>query len=124
MTSNRDSLRQLSAALRALHARLLAATRRGFEKLHGRIDSSGEMLQLAISDPLFAWLHPLSEAIVELDELAADPDADDAAFDAARDAVARLLENDGAFHASYLVYLQSDADTVLAHGAVRRLLQS
>jgi hypothetical protein len=123
MSSNRDSLRELSAALRALHARLLAATRRGFEKLHGRIDSSGEMLQLAINDPLFAWLHPLSEAIVELDELAADPDADDAAIKAARAAVARLLENDGAFRASYHVYLQSDPDTVLAHATVRGLLQ-
>jgi hypothetical protein len=120
--SARDEIRGLSAALRTLHGRLLAATRRGFEKLHGRVDSSGELLQLAINDPLFAWLHPLSECIVELDELAAGEAADEATVAAARGAVARLLDADSAFRASYHVYLQSDPDAVLAHGAVRRLV--
>ena len=123
MSADRDSARELAAALRALHRTLLTATRRGFEKLHGRVDSSGELLQLAINDPLFAWLHPLSESIVELDELAADAQADDAGFAAARAAVARLLRDESAFRASYLVYLQSDPHAVLAHAAVRRLLR-
>jgi hypothetical protein len=114
-------LRELAEALRVLHQRLIAATRVNFEKIHGRVPSSGTLLELVINDPLFAWLRPLSRQIAELDALASG-EVDAATLGEARRSVARLIEESVEFRPTYLVYLQADPDAVLAHAAVRRLL--
>jgi hypothetical protein len=100
---------------------LLVATQRSFEKLHGRVEGPGVLLQLAVHDPLFAWLRPLSQQLALLDELA---DSDEVgAADVARAAqeIADLLSND-AFRGPYLVYLQTDPDVVIVNAALRPLL--
>ena len=117
----RAVLSELAYALRVLHQRLLAATQMDFEKLYGRVESPGALLQLVVNDPLFAWLRPLSRLIAELDERASE-ELDGATLDAARKSVARLIDEPSDFRASYLVYLQSNADAVIAHAAVRRLV--
>jgi hypothetical protein len=122
MTDSREKLRELAAALRAVHHRLLVATQRAFEKLHGRVDGPGALLQLAVHDPLFAWLRPLSQRLALLDELAAAEEVGDADFATAAAEVAELVDGESEFRASYLVYLQSEPDAVLAHAALRRLL--
>jgi hypothetical protein len=38
-------------------------------RTHGRADTPGSFLQLANHDPHFAWLRPLSELVVQFDEL-------------------------------------------------------
>jgi hypothetical protein len=117
----RAALRELASAARALHHRLLVATQRSFEKLHGRVEGPGVLLQLAVHDPLFAWLRPLSQQLALLDELA---DSDEVgAADVARAAqeIADLLSND-AFRGPYLVYLQTDPDVVIVNAALRPLL--
>ena len=48
---------------------MIAVVRIEYEREHGRVASSGDLLQLVAFDPTFAWLHPLSELIVQLDEL-------------------------------------------------------
>jgi hypothetical protein len=118
----RSGARALAAALRTLHRRLLLATQKSFEKLHGRVDGPGALLQLAVHDPLFAWLRPVSEKVALLDELAEAEDlgADD--LTRAATEVAELVEADSAFRAAYLVYLQAEPDVVLAHAALRRLI--
>jgi hypothetical protein len=123
MSGARAALRELAAAARTLHHRLLVATQKSFEKLHGRVEGPGVLLQLAVHDPLFAWLRPLSEQLALLDELA---EADDMhAADVARAAaeIASVLESD-AFRGTYLVYLQSEPDVVLANAALKPLLAS
>jgi hypothetical protein len=121
--SDQARLGELAYALRVLHQRLLAATQQEFEKLHGRVENPGALLQLAVHDPLFAWLRPLSQQLAALDELAATDDLDAVAEVEARAAVITLLEGASEFHATYLVYLQADPDVVMAHAAVRRLLR-
>lgn len=105
-----------------LHQRLLASTQRDFEKLHGRVGSPGALLQLAVNDALFAWLRPLSERIAALDEAAGSDELDAAGAQLCRETIAGLLEQPGEFHDTYLVYLQSDPDVVMAHADVRALL--
>jgi len=117
----RAALVELAHALRILHQRLLAATQMDFEKLYGRVDGAGALLQLVVNDPLFAWLRPLSQQMAALDELASE-EIDAAIVDAARKSVARLIEEPSDFRASYLVYLQSNPDAVIAHAALRRLV--
>jgi hypothetical protein len=122
MSAARAAARELAAALRTLHHRLLLATQKSFEKLHGRVDGPGALLQLAVHDPLFAWLRPLSQKLALLDELAEAEDVADVDFARAAAEVAELVDEDSAFRAAYLVYLQSEPDVVLAHGVLRRLI--
>jgi hypothetical protein len=85
-SSPRDRLAALRLPLLDLHKRLLDAERRMYELAHGRV-SAGELLNLALQDPQFAWLHPISELIVRIDELIALddlPDQQDVAFIAER----------------------------------------
>jgi hypothetical protein len=121
MSDARANLRELAAAARTLHHRLLVATQKRFEKLHGRVETPGQLLQLAVHNPLFAWLRPLSAQLALLDELAEADELHDE--DAARAAgeIAAVLESDG-FRGTFLVYLQSEPDVVLANGALRPLL--
>ena len=47
---------------------LLDDARAAHEMDRGRIASNANLLQLVINDPWFAWLHPLSELVVRIDE--------------------------------------------------------
>ena len=60
-------LAELRPALLDLHKTLLDWERIGYERAHGR-QSSGELLQLLLSNPQFSWLHSISELIVRIDE--------------------------------------------------------
>jgi hypothetical protein len=121
MSDPRANLRELASAARTLHHRLLVATQKSFEKLHGRVEGPGQLLQLAVHDPLFAWLRPLSQQLALLDELAEADMLHDT--DAARAAgeITAVLESDS-FRSTFLVYLQSEPDVVLANAALRPLL--
>jgi hypothetical protein len=121
MSGARADLRELAAAARTLHHRLLVATQKSFEKLHGRVESPGQLLQLAVHDPLFAWLRPLSQQLALLDELAEADELYDADVARAAGEVAAVLESD-AFRSTFLVYLQSEPDVVIANAALRPLL--
>ena len=121
MSGARANLRELAAAARTLHHRLLVATQKSFEKLHGRVESPGRLLQLAVHDPLFAWLRPLSAQLALLDELAEADELHDADVARAAGEITAVLESD-AFRGTFLVYLQSEPDVVLANAALRPLL--
>jgi hypothetical protein len=116
------SLRELALALRHLHKALLDSELDNFPMARGTADR----LKLVVEHPSFAWLHALSELIVEFDELA-DSDADaNATLRQCRDAVERLLGPAPASHADfrsrYLESLQLVPDVAIATGAVRRRL--
>ncbi len=104
-----------------LHHRLLVATQKSFEKLHGRVEGPGALLQLAVHDPLFAWLRPLSQQLALLDELAEADELHDADIARAAAEVAEVLDSD-AFRGTFLIYLQNEPDVVLANAALRPLL--
>jgi hypothetical protein len=122
MSDARADVRELAAALRALHHRLLLATRKAFEKLHGRVEGPGALLQLAVHDSLFAWLRPLSQNVALLDELGESESLEPVDFARAAAEVGALIDADSEFHSTYLIYLQTEPDAVIAHAAVRRVL--
>src|SRR5712692_9967985 len=64
-----ERLRKLTAALRPLHLALTKETQVAYERQHGPVQGPGELLQLLIRHPDFAWLHPLSELMAVADEL-------------------------------------------------------
>ncbi|MBI3743250.1 MAG: hypothetical protein HY261_03065 [Chloroflexi bacterium] len=121
----RQRLRDLRDRLLKLHKALLDDERIAYERVHGRV-TGGEMLQLVISHEWFAWLHPVSELVVQVDEML---DGDEPAIwgDAQMLlAHARILlmpsETGQAFSKKYYSAIQREPAVVLAHAEVRRVL--
>ena len=126
--ASRTRLSELRGRLLALHKSLLDDAQAAYEMDRGRVSSPGNLLQLVINDPWFAWLHPLSELVVRIDE-AAGPDSALTEGDAKAllEHVDRLLlpsETGDTFARRYFEALQRQPAVVLAHGAVKRVLKS
>jgi catechol 2,3-dioxygenase len=123
----RAQLRDLRARLLSLHKVLLDDARAAYEMDRGRIGSNATLLQLVINDPWFAWLHPLSELVVRIDETI-DPGspATEADGTALVEHVERLVtpaEHGETFARRYFEALQRQPSVVLAHADVRRILK-
>ncbi|MEY4385385.1 MAG: hypothetical protein RLY20_668 [Verrucomicrobiota bacterium] len=110
----------------ALHKTLVDAERHGYEQTVGTIQSPTHFLQLLTTDPWFAWLQPLSQLIVSLDELdEADEPLTPAAVDGVIKQTRALLSPSEAgegFGRHYFDALQADTDVVIAHADLMRLL--
>ena len=120
-------LRDLRNKLLRLHKVLLDTERITYEQVRGRV-SSGELLQLVINHEQFAWLHRISELVVQIDEmLQAD---EPVSLDDVQNliAYARTLltpsEVGNAFERNYYNALQREPGVVLAHAEVSKLLVS
>lgn len=125
--SGRSHLDQLRRALLRLHKALLDDERVSYERVHGRIASNGEFLQLVLGHAWFAWLRPLSQLVAQIDELGEEENASAPAEITVLMASVRTLitpteEGDG-FGRHYYDALQREPDVVLAHAAVRALLR-
>jgi hypothetical protein len=121
-------LQKVRNALLRLHKVLVESERVTYEKTIGAIQSPNQFLQLLIDDPWFAWLQPLSQLIVAMDEA---HDAKEPATDAAAQALihqAKLLlvasEEGEGFSRHYFDALQRDPDVVLTHADVAKLLNA
>ena len=122
----RSLLTELRHVLLVHHKTLLDSERARYDHDVERIKSSGQLLNLVLQDPFFAWLHELSELIVMIDETL-DADEPATGADAARLlAQARTLllpvESGTGFRGQYFDALQRDPDVVIAHGAAVKVL--
>lgn len=121
----RRKLNDARLGLLALHKTLLDYERIRYERTHGRVESSGAFLQLAIGDPQFAWLRQISELVVQIDELlasdepGAEVDADTVMAHAK--ALLRPDENGDDFQRRYHRALQDSPDVVMVHAQWKRL---
>ena len=121
----RRNLQTLRTTLLALHKTLVDSERVEYEKTIGRIRSPNHFLQLLMTDPWFAWLSPLSQLIVSMDEaLSAKPPLTTAQAEALTHQARRLLvasESGHGFPRHYFDALQRDPDVVMAHAEVAKL---
>ncbi|MBD2089813.1 hypothetical protein H6F67_08095 [Microcoleus sp. FACHB-1515] len=122
--ADRQRLGNLRLGLLRLHKTLLDAERIAYERSHGRV-SNHRMLQLAIGDEWFSWLHPLSELVVQIDEAlkADEPVTAEVAkplLDQARDLL--TSSEDNRFTQQYRQALQLEPDVVLSHVAMTKFL--
>jgi hypothetical protein len=108
-----------------LHKQLLDTERIRYEQVHGQV-SNGELLQLAIDDDRFAWLHRLSALIVQIDELIHSDEPITSEAIAALIADVRILltpnETGNDFAVKYDTAFQRNPDVVLAHADLVTLL--
>jgi len=124
--SDRQLLFDLRKALLHLHKTLLDWERAAYERIHGRASAS-ELLKVIVEDPQFAWLRPISELIVRIDETV-DNEADDTPADVnalvARARAVVAADEAGPPNAQrYYAALQEHPDAVLAHRAVTKVLK-
>ena len=122
----RHRLIEVRGALLRLHKTLLDHERTAYEQRYGQV-APGELLRLIISDRHFAWLHPVSELIVRIDELLdADPQADAKDTSSLLEQTRTLLRSgdDNLFRGRYRTVLQENPDAVLAHADIIRALDA
>ena len=117
-TAERSLLTDLRQALLKLHKTMLDWERTSYDRVHGRTTGSA-LLQAILNDPQFAWLRPLSELIVRIDELL-EGDVPDMPGEAALIvAQARKLVSPGdqgaPYAERYQAALQESPDAVFAH---------
>ena len=125
----RRPLLELHDALLRLHKVLLESERAVYEKAVEPIRSPNHFFQLLTSDPWFAWLRPISQLIVAIDETLDDDKEGltNASVDAVmRQAVFLLIpaENGGEFGERYVAALQRDPRVVLSHAQVAKRIGS
>jgi hypothetical protein len=121
-------LPDLRSALLELHKALIEAERVSYEKAVGPIRSPNHFLQLLTGDPYFAWLHPLSQLIVAIDEAldGKEPltaEIAGALADRARHVIVASDSGEGA-PKRYAELFQRSPEVVMAHAKVRELLGS
>lgn len=125
-TATKQHLQHLRNTLLDLHKSLVDSERVTYEQTVGAIQSPNQFLQLLTSDPWFAWLQPLSQLIVAMDEaLEEKKPLPDATADALSNQTRLLLvatETGEGFSRHYYDALQREPDVVLAHAEVAKLL--
>ena len=134
--SSSDSLRDsilthalgdLRNRLIRLHKTLLLVERRSYERVNGRIASPARFFELVVSDPWFAWLRPVSELIVRIDEMLAEEGGaqEDEADITLRKAEELLTpgEMGTEFQRRYYEALQMEPSVVMAHAEAVRVIR-
>jgi hypothetical protein len=121
----KPELLQVAEALREVHRALVGAARAAYEKESGPAGGPGQMLRLLTEHPSFAWLHPMSELIVDLDALLAQELIPTGTVSAVRKEIDHLTQaSDSPFWQKYGPLLQSEPPVVMAHGHLRRALNA
>jgi hypothetical protein len=120
----RQPLLDLRHALLDLHKTLIESERAVYEANVGPIESPHHFFQLLTSDAWFAWLRPVSQLIVAIDEAldAQEPLTSDNVDALINESVFLLLpaKSGGEFGERYMAALQRDPQVVLAHAQVAK----
>jgi hypothetical protein len=120
-----ESLIQLRHSLLRLHKILLDWERGRYERARGP-QSAGALIHAFLQDQQFAWLRPMSQLIVRIDELLEQPeppaDAEVKAIVAQARALTAPGEQEDDYSSRYRTALQELPDAVVAHRDVVGLL--
>jgi hypothetical protein len=123
----RCTMLEVHQKLLSLYSALIGAERLTYERIHGRVGSTDELLRLVLNDPWFTWLYPMLDLLLRIERL-----LDDDAFDITHENIEHLvaevrtvtrlsIEGDG-FERAYYEVLQRAPDMVLAHFRIMRVL--
>jgi hypothetical protein len=123
----RRTMLDIHERLFSLYSALIVAEQHTYERIHGRVGSTDELIQLLLNDPWFTWLCPLLDLLLRIDQLLND-DAFDITHENVEHLVAEVraltrpsIEGDG-FERAYYEALHRAPDVLLAHFQVTRTL--
>jgi len=123
----RQVLNDLRNQLLKLHKAIMDSEKAGYEKVNGRIESPHAFLQLLMKDPWFGWFRPISEMVVQIDELldSKEPVSEHQAQEILREArsLMRPSEEGEEFGVKLRAILQDNPDIILMHAKVQQTLQ-
>lgn len=112
------SARRLSNGFRNLHRALIDRARDDYAALYGPPGSPYVLLELVKTHESFAWLRPMTEALVSLDEA-----IDQGAVVEERKSIEKLARmiafEDPAFAGQYRIVLQMDPEVAIARAAIQ-----
>ncbi|HEY9648561.1 MAG TPA: hypothetical protein V6C88_19430 [Chroococcidiopsis sp.] len=119
-------LRTFRLGLLRLHKTLLDSERVIYEQFYGRIQSPNEFFQLVISHDWFSWLRPISQFIVQIDDIlkAKEPvtvEQINALFEEGRSLLQPNEEGSG-LEKRYFHAIQRDPAIALMHADLSQLL--
>ncbi|MDB6056359.1 MAG: uncharacterized protein JWO95_203 [Verrucomicrobiales bacterium] len=121
----RARLTDLRTSLLSLHKTLVESERAEYEHTVAKITSPNHFLHLLTTDPWFAWLSPLSQLIVSIDEAldSEEPLTQARVETLVKESAALLVasETGEGFAQNYFEALQRDPDVVLAQGQITKL---
>ena len=125
--TERDLRTRLDAAhsgLLRVHKAIIDHERVRYERQHGSVGGPVEFLEIVIRDPWFAWIRPISELIVQIDEFTAskeptDPKDGEALLVQARELLVPSETGDD-FRREYYRAVQESPDVAMMHGEWRR----
>jgi hypothetical protein len=121
-----DQLKQVRTAFLRLHKALLDSERGQYERVYGRIPSPGEFLRLVMGDEWFNWLRPMSQYIVQIDEILATKEpVSSEQFDELMNIAQRLTQRDDRgtlAEQRYFQAIERDPDVAFLHATVTELL--
>jgi len=122
----RERILDVRGSLLGLHKALILAEQVTYERINGRIESTGLLLQLVLNDPWFTWLHPLSQLVVRIDDILDDEtelsSVEVEHFLIEARALIRPSEEGDGFGRSYYEALQRDPDVIFAHVEAKKRL--
>lgn len=114
------------AGLLRVHKTILDHERQRYERVRGTVNGPLAFLQLVLHDPWFAWLRPISELVVQIDEFTASKEPTQAVDGEALLKQARELvvpdAAGGTFGREYFRAMQESPDVAIAHGEWRRTI--
>lgn len=123
MTTITTDITTLRDALLDLHRAVITHVRQDYERENGRV-SPADFLQVLVNERAYAWLSPLSQAIVGIDEAMDDPEeADPAVAVAGVRSLFAPKPTPGEFDARYEPLLQASPDVLFSHGKVMQALR-
>jgi hypothetical protein len=122
--------RRLNAAhagLLRVHKTIIDHERSRYERSSGPVGTPLEFLHLVLNDPWFAWVRPISELIVQIDEFTAsreptEPHQGEALLKQARDLLVPS-ESDDSFAREYFRAMQESPDIAIAHAEWRETVR-
>ena len=122
----RHLLMEVRRGLLGLHKALIVAEQLTYERINGRVGSTGQLLQLVLNDPWFTWLHPLSQLVIRVDELLEEGEeltiVEVEHFLADVRALIRPSEEGDGFERSYYEALQREPEGFFAPGDVTKVV--
>lgn len=127
MTHTPEKLRTLRDRLLRVHKALLDSDRAAYERAYGRVESSGEWLQLVLGHEYFGWLRPFSGLIVRIDEWLASDERAEEELGALWREVERLTSITASTEERVVRYrraIDRSPDAAVAHAAVREVLDA
>jgi hypothetical protein len=121
-----DDVRKFSRALLEFHKMLIDAARDEYVREHGIALSPAALLELLMGDSSFAWLQPMTQAIVAIDEAVAgrEPEAIQAAVEKAAELIASSADDPDSVTAHATSYAAENASIGTAQAKVRAAMEA